>query len=90
MRSVRAYGSVEKREAALKKMMSTVLKDKEKIEETIAQDKDSYVAIAIRLGRDPAWRRQQAQRVLQQCHRLYNDTAPVEALEKFLRDSVQA
>ena len=30
-------GSVEKREAALKKMMSTVLKDKEKIEETIAQ-----------------------------------------------------
>ena len=29
--------SVEKREAALKKMMSTVLKDKEKIEETIAQ-----------------------------------------------------
>lgn len=29
--------SVEKRETALKKMMSTVLKDKEKIEETIAE-----------------------------------------------------
>ena len=29
--------SVEKREASLKKMMATVLKDKEKIEETIAE-----------------------------------------------------
>ena len=29
--------TVEKREIALKKMMSTVLKDKEKIEETISQ-----------------------------------------------------
>lgn len=60
------------------------------IEETIARDKDDYVAIAIRLARDSAWRAAQAQRVTQQRYRLYNDTASVEALEKFLLDSIQA
>ena len=60
------------------------------IEETIAGDMDEYVAIAVRLGRDRAWREEQSRRVVERRGRLYNDTASVEALEKFLLESVQA
>jgi protein O-GlcNAc transferase len=60
------------------------------IEDTIARDKDAYVAIAARLGNDLAWRAQQARLIVDHRHRLYNDTAPVAALEKFLLESLQA
>ncbi len=60
------------------------------ITETLARDTDEYVAIAVRLGRDPAWRAEQSQRVKKKRSLLYSDKAPVAALEQFLLGSVGA
>jgi len=43
---LRRYSSVEKKETALKKMLATVMKDKEKIEETI-EELDRYKRDAL-------------------------------------------
>ncbi|MGB3637839.1 MAG: tetratricopeptide repeat protein [Rivularia sp. (in: cyanobacteria)] len=54
------------------------------IEETIASDKQEYVEIAIRLGKDIEYRRYICGLVAQNKHKLYNDLKPVRALEQFL------
>jgi len=54
------------------------------VTETIATDEDAYVAIAARLGTDPAWRAEIGARVKAGCPRIYEDTAPLRALEDFL------
>jgi len=52
--------------------------------ETVARDKDEYVALAVRLGRDPVWRREIAANVVARRDRLYHDRTPVKALEELL------
>jgi len=59
------------------------------IDETIARDTDEYVAIAARLGNDPAWRAEQSRRIAERRGLLYNDPAPVAALEQFLLTAVE-
>lgn len=54
------------------------------IDDTIARDKDDYVALAVRLGRDAAWRRDMAAKVATSRDRLYRDTAAVRALETLI------
>ncbi len=54
------------------------------VPETIARDKDDYVAIAARLGRDPGWRRQITERMAENESRLFSDAAPIAALGEFL------
>jgi protein O-GlcNAc transferase len=56
------------------------------VPDTIARDKADYVAIATRLGRNRAWRRQIAGRMQTNRDRLYSDRRSVTALEQFYRD----
>jgi predicted O-linked N-acetylglucosamine transferase (SPINDLY family) len=52
--------------------------------ETIATTIDDYVALAVRLGRDPTWRAAIKQRIVTNRTRLYRDPAPIAALQNFL------
>ncbi|MFW9261164.1 tetratricopeptide repeat protein [Nostoc sp. CALU 546] len=54
------------------------------IEETIASNKEEYVNIAIRLGKDAEYRQYISQQVAENKHKLYGDLKPVRALEDFL------
>ena len=54
--------------------------------DTVARDKDDYVALAVRLGRDLTWRRDVAANVATRRHRLYNDRAPVVRLEQLFEE----
>ncbi len=59
------------------------------VTETIAHTVDDYVAIAVRLARDPQARRAIVDRMAAQKHELYYDRAPVRALEEFLERAVR-
>jgi predicted O-linked N-acetylglucosamine transferase (SPINDLY family) len=52
--------------------------------EAVGETVDAYVAIAIRMGRDRAWREQIKARVASDKHRLYRDRTCIAALENFL------
>jgi predicted O-linked N-acetylglucosamine transferase (SPINDLY family) len=52
--------------------------------EAIAGTIDDYVALGIRIGKDPAWRQELKRRVATDKHRLYRDRACIAALEDFL------
>lgn len=54
------------------------------ISETIAQSKEEYVKIAVRLGQDTQYRQHISQQIAQNKHKLYGDLKPVRALEDFL------
>ncbi len=54
------------------------------IEETIASNKEEYVQIAIRLGKDFQYRQYISEQVAENKHKLYGDLKPVRALEAFL------
>jgi predicted O-linked N-acetylglucosamine transferase (SPINDLY family) len=54
------------------------------VTETIAADTDSYVDIAVRLGTDDAWRRAVSAKIRDGEQRIYEDAAPLRALEEFL------
>jgi len=54
------------------------------VTETLATTIDDYVAITVRLARDPAWRREVGARVGASKHRLFGDRGCVSALEDFL------
>ncbi|NJR47707.1 MAG: tetratricopeptide repeat protein [Hyellaceae cyanobacterium CSU_1_1] len=54
------------------------------VEETVAQNKDEYIQIAVRLGRDVDYRQHIAQQIALNQHKLYRDLTPVRALEDFL------
>jgi protein O-GlcNAc transferase len=58
------------------------------VSETIAPTVDDYVAIAARLGRDPAWRAAVKARMAANKHRVYGDRACIAALEDFLSRAV--
>jgi predicted O-linked N-acetylglucosamine transferase (SPINDLY family) len=52
--------------------------------ETIATSIDDYVALGVRIARDPAWRQQLRSRVMADRARLYRDRTCIIALEAFL------
>ncbi|MGE0225394.1 MAG: hypothetical protein AB7F35_00095 [Acetobacteraceae bacterium] len=58
------------------------------VTDTIVHSPDDYVAAAVRLGRDEAFRGQVAARLASGKARLYGDPAPVRWLEEFLEDAV--
>jgi protein O-GlcNAc transferase len=60
------------------------------VTDTIAASADDYVAIAVRLARDPAWRAALSARMGANRARLYADPAPVRALEAFIENVVRA
>ena len=59
------------------------------VTETIAQNEVEYIEIAAKLGLDPAWRRNIAQRMSESHDRLYDDKACVAGLETFYKQVVQ-
>jgi predicted O-linked N-acetylglucosamine transferase (SPINDLY family) len=54
------------------------------ISETIAQTKEEYVQMAVRLGQDAQYRQHISQQIAQKKHQLYGDLKPVRALEDFI------
>ena len=54
------------------------------VPETIAADLDVYVATAVRIARDRAWRSALSNKIAHNKHRLYRDRACIKALEDFL------
>jgi len=54
------------------------------LDELVARDKSSYIAIALRLGTDAAWRKGIQQRIAQNIDRLFENQEPVKELERFL------
>ena len=59
------------------------------VTDTIAQNEAEYIEIAVRLGLDPTWRRDIAQRMSENHDRLYDDKACVAGLEAFYKQVVQ-
>jgi protein O-GlcNAc transferase len=59
------------------------------VTETIATTVDDYVAIAVRLAKDPDARKRISSRMGENKQRLYRDRAPVTALEDFLEAAVR-
>jgi predicted O-linked N-acetylglucosamine transferase (SPINDLY family) len=60
------------------------------VEDTVAKDVDDYIAIAVRLGREPEFRAQTRARIAANRHKLYNDEKCVRGLEDFLIRAVQS
>jgi predicted O-linked N-acetylglucosamine transferase (SPINDLY family) len=58
------------------------------ITDTIAKDTDDYVRIAVRLGRDVAWRQELSARMQFGPPRLFGDVSAVRGLEDFLIEAV--
>ncbi len=58
------------------------------MDECIAQDGETYVSIALRLGTEPAWRKAVSQRILERCSQLFRDTAVVREFERFFTEAV--
>jgi protein O-GlcNAc transferase len=56
--------------------------------ETVAATIDDYVALAVRMAKDPAWRSEIKERVARDRGRLYRDRTCIAALENFLARAV--
>ncbi|HAX78019.1 MAG TPA: hypothetical protein DCY88_19905 [Cyanobacteria bacterium UBA11372] len=56
--------------------------------ETIAQTKEEYVKMAVRLGQDAQYRQYISQQIAQNKHKLYGDLKPVRSLEDLLLNLV--
>jgi predicted O-linked N-acetylglucosamine transferase (SPINDLY family) len=57
--------------------------------ETVGETVDDYVALAVRMGREPAWRAEIKARVATDKRRLYRDRTCIVALENFLERAVR-
>ena len=60
------------------------------MDELVASDVDDYVRIATRLCGDPQWRAELRSRIRERSGVLFDDPAPIAALEAFYRDAVDA
>lgn len=58
--------------------------------ETTAQTEQDYIELAVKLALDSDWRTQLSQAMLQQQHRVFDDTTCIPALESFYCKVVQA
>ncbi|HEY9666684.1 MAG TPA: glycosyltransferase, partial [Coleofasciculaceae cyanobacterium] len=59
------------------------------VTETIAQDEQEYIEIAVRLGLDTQWRKAIVQKIYERHSQLYNDRSCVTALESFYKQVVR-
>jgi predicted O-linked N-acetylglucosamine transferase (SPINDLY family) len=58
------------------------------VTDTIAQNEAEYIEIAVKLGLDPAWRRNIAELMKERHNRLFDDKACVAGLEAFYKQVV--
>ncbi|MFZ5908185.1 MAG: tetratricopeptide repeat protein [Nitrospirota bacterium] len=68
---------------------SAAMLDMMDVPETIAHTIDEYIGIAVRLGKDNAWRNQIKEKIRMNKHRIYHDRSCVQALEKFFERVVK-
>jgi len=59
------------------------------VTDTIAQNEEEYIQIAVNLGLDSEWRRDVAQRMSQRQDNLFDDQICVTALESFYQRIVR-
>ncbi|WP_293271357.1 hypothetical protein [Microcoleus sp. PH2017_02_FOX_O_A] len=59
------------------------------VTDTIAQNEEEYIEIAVKLGLDSEWRGDVAQRMSQRHDRLFDDQVCVTALEGFYQGVVR-
>ena len=59
------------------------------VTDTIAHNEAEYIEIAVKLGLDPVWRRNIAERIKARQDYVYDDKVCVKALEEFYRQVVQ-
>ena len=59
------------------------------VTDTVAKSVDDYVAIAVRLARDPAWRSEIRGKIAANKHRIWRDRSCIAALEDFLEQAVR-
>ena len=52
--------------------------------EMVVETLDDYISIAIRLGKDSAWRNQISEKIAANKHCIYRDITCIKALEDFL------
>jgi protein O-GlcNAc transferase len=58
--------------------------------DAVAGDVPQYVARAVMLGREPQRRKEFSDRIAQNKHRIYEDTACIDGLEKFLATAIRS
>ncbi len=58
--------------------------------ETIASDLEDYIAMAVRAGRDAAWRRHLVAETEARRTRLFDDPSPIRDLERFIEGALEA
>jgi predicted O-linked N-acetylglucosamine transferase (SPINDLY family) len=75
---------VTRRGAYYRDNFSAALLERIGVTETIAASPEEYVALACRLGSDPAWRAGLRARISAQKHRAYADRAAIAGLQAFL------
>jgi predicted O-linked N-acetylglucosamine transferase (SPINDLY family) len=56
------------------------------VEDTIADNADEYISIAVRLAKDTQWREDISVKIARNKHNIFRDNACITALEKFLID----
>jgi predicted O-linked N-acetylglucosamine transferase (SPINDLY family) len=59
------------------------------VTDTIAQNEGEYIDIAVKLGQNPAWRREISERISQRHDKLFDDQVCVAGLEKFYKQVVE-
>ena len=60
------------------------------VTETIAENEAEYIEIAVKLGLDPAWRRDITQRISQSHDHLFDDKTCVAGLEAFYKQIIHS
>lgn len=58
--------------------------------ETIADNEQEYIDIAVRLGIDEQWRKEIVRKIANQYSRIYEDTSCVLALEEFYKKAIES
>jgi protein O-GlcNAc transferase len=59
------------------------------VTETIAGTGDEYVTLAVKLGKDAAWRKQISNKIMERKHLAFYDKKCIRGLEDFLRSVVE-
>lgn len=59
------------------------------VTDTIADNEQEYIDIAVKLGQNPAWRREISERISQRHDKLFDDQVCVAGLEKFYKQVVE-
>jgi protein O-GlcNAc transferase len=60
------------------------------LEQLIAESEEAYIALAVRLAQDPAFRAQVKHQIRDARHLLFEDAAPIRALEGFIAKVAQS